>query len=191
MSSPNSCDDTEAWRAAIQLTLPRSVLISPLCADHAVGVRQRPGREGVGGEALVHQRERRSRSPARAGRDSSCRAGRRGTCPCRRRCGTTATRCRSRSSRRSRSSIDDVGDHLAQDVEPALELVLARRSLGRAPMKTCRWNGSVGFTDLAERGIVGRHVAPAEQRPGLPAAPSRHRCRGSPSAIRGSCGMNT
>ena len=26
--------------------------------DHAVGMRQRPGREGVGGEALVHQRQR-------------------------------------------------------------------------------------------------------------------------------------
>ena len=32
MSSPNSVDDTDACRAAIQLTLPRSVLISPLCA---------------------------------------------------------------------------------------------------------------------------------------------------------------
>ena len=32
MSSPNIGDDTDACRAAIQLLLPRSVLISPLCA---------------------------------------------------------------------------------------------------------------------------------------------------------------
>ena len=32
MLSPNSGELTDAWRAAIQLTLPRSVLISPLCA---------------------------------------------------------------------------------------------------------------------------------------------------------------
>jgi hypothetical protein len=32
MSLPNSGEDTDAWRAAIQFTLPRSVLISPLCA---------------------------------------------------------------------------------------------------------------------------------------------------------------
>jgi hypothetical protein len=32
MSSPNNGEDTDAWRAAIQLTLPRNVLISPLWA---------------------------------------------------------------------------------------------------------------------------------------------------------------
>jgi hypothetical protein len=32
MSSPKSGEDTEACRAAIQFTLPRSVLISPLWA---------------------------------------------------------------------------------------------------------------------------------------------------------------
>ena len=51
--------------------------------DVAVGMRQRPGREGVGREALVHQRERATRNPGRAGRDNIGRAGRRGTCPCR------------------------------------------------------------------------------------------------------------
>src|SRR5499427_9266726 len=37
MSLPNSGDETEACRAAIQLTLPRSVLISPLCATMRYG----------------------------------------------------------------------------------------------------------------------------------------------------------
>ncbi len=39
--------------------LPRSVLISPLCAMQPVGVRAVPGRERVGAEALVHERQRR------------------------------------------------------------------------------------------------------------------------------------
>ena len=32
MSSPNSGEARMDWRACIQLTLPRTVLISPLCA---------------------------------------------------------------------------------------------------------------------------------------------------------------
>ncbi len=46
------------WRACIQLTLPRTVLISPLCATIAVGMRQRPGGKRIGGKALVHQAQR-------------------------------------------------------------------------------------------------------------------------------------
>ena len=46
------------WRACIQLTLPRTVLISPLCADVAVRVRQLPARKGIRREALVHQAQR-------------------------------------------------------------------------------------------------------------------------------------
>ena len=37
MSSPNSGEANCAWRARIQLTLPRSVLISPLCAMKRYG----------------------------------------------------------------------------------------------------------------------------------------------------------
>ena len=39
--------------------LPRSVLISPLCATKRYGMRERPRRERVGAEPLVHQRQRR------------------------------------------------------------------------------------------------------------------------------------
>ena len=42
-------------------------------------------------------------------------------------------------------AIDRGRDRLAQDVEPALELVLAE-VLFPLPMKTCMWKGSVGFT---------------------------------------------
>ena len=43
-----SGEETEACRAAIQLTLPRSVLISPLCATIRIRMRELPGRERVG-----------------------------------------------------------------------------------------------------------------------------------------------
>ena len=59
--------------------------------DHPVGMRERPGREGVGREALVHQRERALEIRVVQVRDSRCRAGRPGTCPCRRRCGRRST----------------------------------------------------------------------------------------------------
>ena len=67
--------------------------------DHPVGMRQRPGREGVGREALMHQRQRALEIGLGAGRDNICRAGRPGTCPCRPRCGTTATPGNSRRGR--------------------------------------------------------------------------------------------
>ena len=51
--------------------------------DHPVGMRQRPGRERVGREALVHQRERALEIRLVQVADSRCRAGRPGTCPCR------------------------------------------------------------------------------------------------------------
>ena len=47
-----------AFRASIQLMLPRSVLISPLCARKRTAGRG-PGREGVRGEALMDERQRR------------------------------------------------------------------------------------------------------------------------------------
>ena len=45
-------------RACIQLMLPRRVLISPLWREEAEGLREIPGWQGVGAEALVDQRQR-------------------------------------------------------------------------------------------------------------------------------------
>ena len=56
--------------------------------DHPVGMGQRPGRERVGREALMHQRERAHEIRIVQVRIIGARAGRPGTCPCRRRCGT-------------------------------------------------------------------------------------------------------
>ena len=51
--------------------------------DHPVGMRQRPGREGVGREALMHQRQRALEVRLVQVGVDTCRAGRPGTCPCR------------------------------------------------------------------------------------------------------------
>ena len=58
--------------------------------------------------------------------------------------------------------IDRLRDRLAQDIEPALEIILA---LGGAVAADEHLHaGRFGRLDgFAERGIVGRHVAPAEQ----------------------------
>ena len=59
--------------------------------------------------------------------------------------------------------IDRLRDRLAQDVEPALELVLGLR--GAVAADEHLHVGGFGRLDgFAERGVVGRHVAPAEQQ---------------------------
>ena len=63
---------SSASRAAIQLRLPRMVLISPLWAMIPVRVRQRPGRERVGGEPGVHQRDGADAPARRTGPGRSC-----------------------------------------------------------------------------------------------------------------------
>src|SRR6185503_19405077 len=59
--------------------------------------------------------------------------------------------------------VDRLRDRLAQDVEPALEFVLGLRRAVAAD----EYLHVIGFGRLdsfAERGVVGRHVAPAEQQ---------------------------
>ena len=70
--------------------------------DHAIGMREPPGREGVGGEALMDQRERGLEAADRAGPCNRARAGEPAPCPCRRSCGTTARRDNIRPSARRR-----------------------------------------------------------------------------------------
>ena len=59
--------------------------------DHAVRVRQRPRREGVGREAAVHQRQRRLDARVDQIGEELRRAAAWSACPCRPACGTTAT----------------------------------------------------------------------------------------------------
>ena len=59
-------DASTISRAFIQLTLPRTVLISPLWQIIAVRMRQLPGRKRVGRKALVHHAQRAARVADRA-----------------------------------------------------------------------------------------------------------------------------
>ena len=129
--------------------------------DHPVGMRQRPGREGVGGEALVHQRQRaleirlvqiRIVAAELVGEEHAL-------------VDHGAARHRDRviaGHAAVAALVDRLRDRLAQDVELALEIIVG---LGGAVAADEHLHAG-GFGRLdgdAERGVVGRHVAPAEQ----------------------------
>ena len=91
--------------------------------DHAVRMRQRPGREGVGGKALVHQRERAVEIRiVQIGVVGAELIGEEHALVDQR-----AARQRYRIIMRGLAAalaVHDAGNGLAQDIEPALELVL-------------------------------------------------------------------
>ena len=62
--------------------------------DEPVRVRQRPGRERVGGEPGVHQGEVAARTAGRTGQGRTAQAAARSACPCRRWSGRTGSRSR-------------------------------------------------------------------------------------------------
>ena len=64
------------------------------------------------------------------------------------------------------AGVDGIRDRLAQDVEPALELVLALDLLAAAD-EHLQVHGLGRLHRLAERRVVGRHLAPAKQRHAL------------------------
>ena len=133
--------------------------------DHAVGMRQRPGREGVGREALMHQRQRALEVRlVQIGIVLAELVGEEHALvdhgAARHRAGVIA------GEAAVAALVDRLRDRLAQDVEPALEIVLG---LGGAVAADEHLHaGGLGrLHGDAERGIVGRHVAPAEQRQAL------------------------
>ena len=128
---------------------------------HPVRMRQRPGREGVGREALMHQRQRaREILFVQIGIILAELVGEEhalvddGAAGHRRRIITGESAVA--------AQIDRLRDRLAQDVEPAFEVVLALHGVIAADEYLHA--GRLGRLDgFAERGIVGRHIAPAEQ----------------------------
>ena len=58
--------------------------------------------------------------------------------------------------------IDRLRDRLAQDVEPALEIVIVL-DVGAAADEHLHDGGLGRLDGFSERGIVGRHVAPAQR----------------------------
>ena len=96
--------------------------------DEAVGMRERPGRERVRAEALVHERERRLH--VRVGQIGEHRLDllRRQHALVDQRARRQARRCRTASRRRGEQRVDRVLDPLADDVELALEASGSRAS---------------------------------------------------------------
>ena len=130
--------------------------------DVAVRMRQRPGREGVGRETLVHQGERALEVGIVQVRIIGAElVGQEHALVDHRAAGDRHRVIAGRAPLAPR--IDGVGDRLAQDVEPALELGFGVFLLAETDehLQVHRF----GRLDrLAERRIVGRHLAPAEQR---------------------------
>ena len=128
--------------------------------DHAVGMRQRPGRERVGGEALMHQSERaREIRIAQVGIIGAELIGEKHALVDQRAAGDRDRVIVRRAPRAP--AVEQAGDSLAKNIEPALELVLGLdlRVAGEKDLLVHR----LGRLDrFAERRIVGRHVAPAE-----------------------------
>ncbi len=128
--------------------------------DHPVGVCQRPGREGVGGEALVHERERalevrlvqvRVVGQELVGQEHAL-------------VDDGAARQRNRIiARRAPLAlvVEAAGDGLAQHIEPPLEIALGLGLCG-ARDEHLHVHGLGRLHRETERRIVGRHVAPAE-----------------------------
>ena len=141
--------------------------------DEAVRVRQLPGREGVGREALVHQRQRRHGQRVAQVVVEAADLAARAAGPCRRPCASRTTACR--AARRpgrlvllrelgaagSGSACGSPGACARTRPGPA--------TLGPRPTIAWRITGIVSMHRLAEARRVGRHVAPAEQRLALDA----------------------
>ncbi len=133
--------------------------------DHPVGVREGPGREGVGRKALVHERERtREIRIVQVGIVGAELVGEEHAFVDN---GPAGDRHRVIARQPALAPrIDSARNPFAQHVEPALELVLALDLLAAADehLLVHRFGRLDG---PAERRVVGRDVAPAEQRHAL------------------------
>jgi len=134
-------------------------------SDHAVGMRERPRRERIRGKSLVHERERaleilvveiRVIGAELIGQehalvnDGAAGNGHRVVA------GKSALLAR----------IDRVRDRLAQNVEPPFELGFALDPLAAAD-EHLQVHGLGRLHRFAERRVVGRHLAPAQERHAL------------------------
>ncbi len=129
--------------------------------DHAVGMGEPPGREGVGGEALVDERQRGFEPRilqvlvvARQLMDQHHALVDDG--PARHRNGIIF------GDAVAAERVDAVGNHLAQDVQPALERILVGQG-GAAADEHLALHRLDRLHAFAEIGIVDRNVAPADQ----------------------------
>ena len=130
--------------------------------DHAIWMRKPPGREGVGGEALMDERQRgfvaRIQKVAVVRRELTDEHH-----PL---VNDGAGRHRDRivfRNFRAPSRIDPIGDDFADNVETTLEVVFAGE-IGRAADEDLLHHRLDRLHPLADHRIVDRHVAPSENR---------------------------
>ena len=133
--------------------------------DVAVGVRQRPRRERVGAEALVHQRQRRlERSVGQIG-EHRPELLRREHALVDQRVGRQADDVEEAARERvDLQRVDGVLDALADHVQLALEArAIARRRRRLRRNEHLLEDRLRRARARADQAVVGRHVAPAEQ----------------------------
>ena len=155
--------------------------------DHAIGMREAPGRKGVGREALMDQRERgleaRVQQVAVIGRELADQHHAL--------VDDGAGRHRDRVIFRDLPGpdrVDAIGDDLADDEQPPLEIVFGR-DVGGTADEDLLHHRLDRLDAFAKPRIVDRHVAPAEQRSGpRPRRPPR-RFRATCWRVRGLRGM--
>ncbi len=133
--------------------------------DHPVGMRERPGREGVGREALVHERERaceirvvqiRIIGAELVGEEHALVDD-----------GAAGDRDRVIAGEPPLAAlIDRVRDRLAQEIQAPLEFGLVA-DFPAAADEDLLVHGLGGLHGFAERRIVGRYIAPAQERHAL------------------------
>ena len=195
-SSPNSGDRSRPSRALHPVDVAAQRVDLAVVGDVAVGMRERPGREGVGAEALVHERQRRLH--VRVGQIGERRLDllRRQHAlvdqGARRQAGDVETAV----DRRRRQRVDRVLDPLADDVQLALERASDRRDGAAqpqrsAPMKTCSITG--GLRPRTRRDGRRRPARRASRAASaLPRRRSRSKSCSEPAArAAGSRGRNT
>ena len=129
--------------------------------DHAIRMRERPSRECIGGEALMHQRNSRLQAWIAQIRKIIAKLG------CEQHALINKRTCRKRDGikplrRRIAEIINRVRDHLAQDKQAALKRVGVGNASATADKDlTMRW---LGWLDaFAETGAIHRHIAPAQE----------------------------
>ncbi len=131
--------------------------------DHPIGMRQLPGRKGIGREALMHQRQRRFEArivqvavifAELEGKEHALVHDR----PARHR-----DRIIFGGLPAPAKLVDAIGNNFADQIEPPLESLLIG-DVRAAPDKHLPVHRLGGEHDRRQPAIIDRHVAPAEQR---------------------------
>ena len=129
--------------------------------DHPVGVRERPSRKGIGGEPLVHERERALEIlVAQIGIIGAELVGQEHALVDDGAAGDGHRVIAGKPALLAR--IDRIRNRLAQDVEPPLELILGLDLLA-APDEHLQVHGLGRLHRFPQRRIVGGHLAPAQE----------------------------